>query len=172
MQVSPSRELRGIDHATTATPSADHQRVTIHTNDVAEFPHADVVAHGEPETTCSRCVPDRRLVENVDDPAYLAAMADRLFFLTEGNARIDFVIDREDGHIMVTALFFPNADQDSVPADTSEEAAQIMEEQCAGHFPHHGSALRMIRYRDDLTIMSLADLGRFAVPVLPMAQPH
>ena len=99
-------------------------------------------------------------------------MTDRLFFLSDGQPRIDFEVEREGAQLMVTALFHPQADQDVVACDTTEEAAEVMAEQINGHFPPGGARLVMIRYRGDLRVMSLADLGRFAVPVVALEQPR
>ena len=99
-------------------------------------------------------------------------MKDRLHFMSDSASRIDFEVEIEAGHVMVRALFYPSKDQDVTACDTAEEAAAVMEEQLAGHFDYHSARLVMIRYRDDLSVMRLTELGRFAVPVVALAEPN
>lgn len=99
-------------------------------------------------------------------------MKDRLHFLSDGEPRIDFEVAAEGGHIIVTALFYPAADQDVTACASTKEAATVMAEQITGHFDYSQARLRMIRYRDDLRLMTIEDLARFAVPIVPLAHPE
>jgi len=98
-------------------------------------------------------------------------MKDRLYFISDGKPRIDFEVEAEAGHIVVTALFHPAAEQDVAACDTSDEAAGVMQDHVDAHFRHHDARLAMIRYRGDLRMMSLVDLGRFAVPIVALPEP-
>jgi hypothetical protein len=99
-------------------------------------------------------------------------MKDRLYFISDGQTRIDFEIGVEADHVVVTALFHPAADQDVTACDSTEEAAGVMHDHVERHFGYHHARLTVIRYRDDLRLMGIADLGRFAVPIVPLAQPE
>ena len=53
-------------------------------------------------------------------------MKDRLYFLSDGQPRIDFEVEEEAGRIVVTALLYPAANQGIAACDTTEEAAAVM----------------------------------------------
>ena len=89
-----------------------------------------------------------------------------LFFIGDRRTRIEFDIDGDVGErLALTSRFEPRRDLDVLSLPTSDEVADAIEDRVTSHLAEYGARLQYIRYRHSVDLVTIGQLGRFAVSI-------
>ena len=91
------------------------------------------------------------------------------YFLTGSAVRLEFHVREDATGVTVESLYNPPRDPDTATFATADEAADAIETRVTEHLTEHLARLAQIKWRHDMSPLTLAHLGRFAVPVFPEA---
>jgi len=90
------------------------------------------------------------------------------WFLTDSSVRIEFHIGEDRDGLVLESLFDPRHYPGIASFEAAEGMADAMEERVKLHMEESG-ATRLIRYWHDPQPITVAHLGRYAVPLLHQA---
>jgi hypothetical protein len=104
--------------------------------------------------------------------SYGRAMSHQILYFHTGTAvRVEVHARAVDAGVAVDLLFNPPQDACAIVAASADEAADLIEPKILEHLAEQRATLQRIVIRHDLAPLTYRQLGRFAVPLMPEAEP-